>query len=140
MKFFIYRNLNKRGWVWSIKAVDGQYAGLVVGHANGILMADTLFRVSEAGRQRVIKEAKKNVHAGIVGEIIDTCGFSPLKNRSIQFPTSCAMWLAFNPDLVDITYNPYKYATFVQRTTLTPVRTAERVVIWHSNVKALRPH
>jgi len=139
MKFFVYRNLNKRGWVWSIKAVDGPYSGLVVGHAEGILMSDTQFRVSEAGRRRVIRESKKNVHAGVVGEIIDTCGFCSRNGRSTHFSTAGSGWVLSDPDLVDITYNPYKYTSFVQRTTLTPVLTAERVVIWHNNVKALRP-
>jgi hypothetical protein len=36
---------------------------LVVGHALSLRLNNVLFQVNEAGRQRVIKEKKKNVHA-----------------------------------------------------------------------------
>jgi hypothetical protein len=61
-KVFVYRNLHKKQW--SIKQF-----GLVVGHAEVLLIRDAEFKVGEAGRQRVLQEKKKNVHAGIFGYV-----------------------------------------------------------------------
>ncbi len=53
------------------------------------------FKVSQAGRHRVLRDKCKNVHAGIVGVVRDAA------------PDAA-------PDLVGITYNPYIYDSFVQ--------------------------
>lgn len=67
MRVFVYYNFH-RG-CWSVKALDGTARGRVVAHADKVTVRDAEFRVSEAGRQRVIREKKKNVHAGIVGTL-----------------------------------------------------------------------
>ena len=72
---FVYFNLPKR--VWSLKAKrtniipseHGTREGRVTGHADTVILFDTTTKVSEAGRQRVIREQRKNVHAGIVGRL-----------------------------------------------------------------------
>jgi hypothetical protein len=54
-------------------------------------------KVSQAGRKRVLQEQRKNVHAGIVGEWLEQ-----------GTPREWMMW-------DEITYNPYKYETFVYK-------------------------
>lgn len=63
-KVFIYWNLHKN--VWSIKDMKSK---LVIAHAESVLLTDCTFKVSESGRQRVIRERKKNVHAGVLGTL-----------------------------------------------------------------------
>lgn len=101
MKVFVYFNLHKK--CWSIKALSGENKGRVIGHAKRVLLGDCEFRVSEAGRQRVLREKRKNVHAGVVGELM---GFIP---TDMYTPTLESVY--DEGDLV--TYNPYKYSGFV---------------------------
>jgi hypothetical protein len=98
MKVFVYFNLHKK--VWSVKALEGENKGRVVAHADIVQLANARPKVSEAGRQRVLREQRKNVHAGVVGEWLT------------GLPEDA--WLS---DPVFPTYNPYKYSTFVDRET-----------------------
>ena len=68
---------------------------LVVAHVGSFLMRNVTFKVNEKARQRVILEKKKNVHAFITGTLLSV-NESPL----------------FRVDQ-KITYNPYKYDSFV---------------------------
>jgi hypothetical protein len=89
MKVFIYWNLRKK--CWSVKNVK---SGKVVQHAKHLCLCNVAFKVSEAGRQRVLRNKRKNVHAGVVGEIID---FIPVDS------TRCGT----------VSYNPYKGPNFI---------------------------
>lgn len=96
MKVFVYWNLH-RG-MWSVKALEGPDKGRVIHRLPEVLLYEAEGKVSEAGRQRVLRERKKNVHAGIVGRLRSA-------DRSITFHIE---------DIGDrITYNPYKYDSFV---------------------------
>ena len=64
MKVYVYFNLHKR--CFSVKALEGQAKGLVIAYANDVVLFDPVFKVSKAGRDRVLRERKKNVHAGVV--------------------------------------------------------------------------
>lgn len=55
-KYYIYRNLHTGGF-------SVRYRGRVIAHDDYFIGRNVEFRVSESGRQRVIKEKKKNVHA-----------------------------------------------------------------------------
>jgi hypothetical protein len=94
MKVFVYYNLHKH--LWSIKALEGENKGRVIAHRPTVWLTNAVPKVSEAGRQRVLKEQRKNVHAGIVGHW-----------RDADMP------LVSNDYWVPVTYNPYKYETFV---------------------------
>ena len=83
----VYYNLHKH--CFSVKQ-----GGVVVGHCSEIHLRDVQFKVSEAGRQRVIKEQKKNVHATVNGYI-----------RTIDQTN--------NTKMVNATYNPYRFQQFV---------------------------
>ena len=101
MKVFVYFNLHKR--LFSVKSLEGANKGRVIGHSHSIVLGHTQFKVSEAGRQRVLRERKKNVHAGVAGTLIDVGTIGEM----------------FKGDVV--TYNPYKYNTFVKKFTNNPV-------------------
>lgn len=83
----VYRNLNRKGTWYSIVQ-----HGRVVAHGFGFALRNAKMVVSEAGRQRVIKEKKKNVHAKCVGII-----HQPTLHRTED----------------KLIYNPYKYDSFV---------------------------
>ena len=88
----VYFNLHKR--LFSVTQKNERNNWAVVGHTNYIELKNVKFIVSEAGRQRVLREKRKNVHAFLEG----LC-FNGLAN-------------GFRPRR--ITYNPYKDRTFVQ--------------------------
>lgn len=85
MKVFCYWNLHK--FCWSVKALEGDLKGKVVAHFRELTLKDCQLKVSEAGRQRVLQERKKNVHAGIVG------------NFQFEYvePTDSCVRLRYNP-------------------------------------------
>lgn len=94
----IYKNLHNG--LWSVRQ-----NGLVVAHLESFKLNQVFFRVSEVGRQRVIKEKKKNVHAFI-------CGL--LEESMVNFITPDKE--AFHVELVEATklyYNPYRTERFM---------------------------
>ena len=107
MKVFVYFNL--RTQLWSVKALEGPRKGRVIAHRAIVTLKDCRFRVSEAGRQRVLREQRKNVHAGVEGSWARA-------SRAGQGKRS-------------VTYNPYQAPTFVERSTRAPVFTAPSAVL-----------
>jgi hypothetical protein len=84
----VYFNLHKK--LLSVQAkVNGQWK--VINHVNRIDLCDVRFKVSEAGRQRVLRENRKNVHAFVEGDVIAFCGYA---------------------NATRVAYNPYKYEKF----------------------------
>jgi len=88
VRVFVYRNLHRK--CYSVKSME---TGRVLFHADEITLVNVKFRVGKAGRERVLKTRQKNVHAGVVGYIADV---------SLVGQTS------------RVTYNPYKYDSFVK--------------------------
>jgi hypothetical protein len=104
MKVRVYFNLHKK--LLSIQTkVNGVWK--VISHRQSVSLSDATFKVSERGRQRVIKNKRKNVHAYICGTLSDE-----LVNES-------------GMDL--IIYNPYKFERFFNGERY--VDTAEKVFI-----------
>jgi len=67
-RVYVYRNLRQD--CWSVKALTGTRSGRVIAHMRTFHIYGPLaFRVSEAGRQRVLRTGRKSVHAGIVGHL-----------------------------------------------------------------------
>ena len=60
----VYRNLNRKGVVWSLKDPK---TGLVVDRVTTAYLSNAKMLVSEVGRMRVLKERRKNVHAYVKG-------------------------------------------------------------------------
>ena len=62
-----YRNLHTG--LWSVKQ------GIVRFHTSEIVLTNARFVVNEVGRQRVLREQRKNVHAYVVGYIYPPVSF-----------------------------------------------------------------
>lgn len=114
MRVFVYFNLHKK--LFSVKALEGEFRGRVVAHCDEIYLENATFRVSEAGRQRVLKERRKNVHAGVAGEWVEH-GHTAASGQAV-------------------TYNPYRYTSFVVKATETPVFKAHRVWLKNRTITA----
>jgi hypothetical protein len=108
MRVFVYYNLHRK--CWSVKSLDGPNKGRVVGHVDQCVLQHCTFKVSEAGRQRVLRERRKNVHAGVVGELLAT------DNVSIDLP-------------VRVQYNPYLQESFEYVNTKLPCKSAPQVLL-----------
>lgn len=91
MRVAVYFNLHRR--LFSVKALEGPDKGRVIAHRDFVTLTDVTFRVREGGRQRVIREGRKNVHAFVIG----TLGYSA---EAWQAPAA-------------VRYNPYRSGTFV---------------------------
>lgn len=68
MRFYVYWNIHKG--CWSVKALEGEDKGKVILHAPEVRLDNARFHVQEGGRNRVLKEGQKNVHAGVVGDLV----------------------------------------------------------------------
>lgn len=123
-RVYVYWNLHKK--VWSIKQ-----SGIVVDHAQFVHLKDCRFLVEKAGRQKVLREKKKNVHAGISGYLMENADYVLHKIYNREYN-----------ELEHITYNPYQYNTFVTCRTHTPTYSADYVemgINTKSYVRAINP-
>jgi hypothetical protein len=111
-KVKVYRNLNKPEY-YSIQATDGPDKNKVIGYAKSILLSNVTFKVSEASRQRVIKQGRKNVHAVCIGTLTDA------SNNILMTPPG-----------ITATYNPYAFSYFFVRDTHQPVADSYQNVIF----------
>ena len=84
------------------------HKGLLMLKADYLKLNDVEFRVRQGGKQKVRDEKRKNVHAFVIGNLDDYCEF-PCGN--IPVPESNDV----------VTYNPYKYDSFVIKTTKEPI-------------------
>ena len=110
LRVFVYFNLHKK--LFSIKSLEGIHKGKVIGHTSDLVLKDCEFKVSEAGRQRVLKEKRKNVHAGVVGFITTVDLMLLTGDREL---------------LIRVTYNPYKLPYFHYKDSNEKVLTSEVV-------------
>ena len=115
MRVFVYFNLHKR--CFSVKALEGSRKGRVIAHKDSLALYGATFKVSQAGRERVLRERKKNVHAGVVGiwserkmVVDDLVVYEGIANGR------------------QITYNPYKYDSFVFKDTEAAVTEKQHAV------------
>jgi len=112
-KVRVYFNLHKK--LLSVQTkVNGRWK--VIKHTDSISLADVKFKVSEAGRQRVLREKRKNVHAFIEGMEI-----AELTEQIAQ----------------KVTYNPYKYEKFTNGEKY--IDKAEYAVIIGRTILAINP-
>ena len=113
MRVFVYFNLHKK--MWSVKALEGPQKGRVIARTFYVPLRDVRPRVSQKGRERVLKEKVKNVHAGIVGQWY---------KDSVFELTKC----------VEVTYNPYKYSSFVTKINKYPIKSANIAMLSNGRV------
>jgi len=117
MRVQVYRNLNN-----GLISIQDLSTGLVLGHASAVDLQEASFIVREAGRQQVIKEKRKNVHAFVRGKVIDVRNFKPFKGRGegIEDDSPYA-WMnstklqrgSMMVTTTRVSYNPYKAPHFV---------------------------
>ena len=88
MQVRVYRNLTKR--CWSIQHKVPGKGWRLLKHANLVSLDNAFPLIQEAGRQRVIKEGKKYVHAFICGELSETH-----LNRGFQLRYNPKAWPGF---------------------------------------------
>ena len=105
---FIHRNLNRPPY-YSIKA--GKSGGPVIGYDTSIYLEDVTFKVQKGGQDRVRKEMRKNVHAGVVGKIVDSGSNYNTEGWTL------------------VTYNPYQHDSFVEYETGRPIYNAKEVIL-----------
>lgn len=127
MLCFAYFNLHRKRW--SLRATSGSERGRVVAHADTVQLSGCEFQVSEAGRQRVIQEGRKNVHAGCVGNLDGFLG-TPT-DAGIRAGLSGSHGAGHDDlrGLEGVTYNPFRAGSFLIRSTGEQIRHAERVVL-----------
>jgi hypothetical protein len=107
-KVRVYFNLHRKQLSVQSKTDKGWRVWL---HADKITLEDVEFKVSEAGRQRVLREKKKNVHAFIEGNLV-LDGIKKIEPRTL------------------VSYNPYlPIGKFYERKTNKVINRAEFVVI-----------
>ena len=123
-KIEVYRNLHKD--CWSVRQ-----GGLVKFHCHEVNMRDCDFIVQQAGHARVISEKRKNVHAFVRGNLVNSESKRigkcfALNNSEIE----SLRWLyTWNPHWERVTYNPYKYETFVYSESKEPIYNSDRVIV-----------
>ena len=122
MRVQVYWNFTRK--LWSIRDKTSRR---VIQRAPGLLLTDATYHVSEAGRQRVLRDQKKNVHAYIEGELdyvqtyvsdYDTaiCGvrwkmglyvrvkYNPYRDKFFNLQT----WEGLREDVVPVCHPGYK--------------------------------
>lgn len=104
-KFSVYWNIRKN--IFSVRGQDG----IVKRYEEHIRMKDVEFRVSDSGRRRVLKTGQKNVHAVVKGEILKG-----------GIGASMRGWKR-------VTYNPFKYESFVTSSDGMPIYGAQDVMM-----------
>ncbi len=114
-KVMVYYNLNKH--TFSVT-----YKNILITHADYIKLKDVEFRVRPGGRERVLKEKRKNVHAFVIGTLKEYC-----KYPCESLPND------INDDIV--TYDPYKYNSYVMKDTKEPIYNSGEVEMINSRNK-----
>lgn len=113
MRVRIYYNLKKA--VWSVLAMEGPLKGRVVAHAKGVCLTEARTIVSKAGRERVLREKQKNVHAYIEGELqaIQSPHMRYYEARIAEYvPVVSDVEQMVPGHYGELRYNPYKAAHF----------------------------
>ena len=99
----VYRNLNFG--CFSVRALGGKHKGLVIDHVIQITLQNASFVVQPAGNRRVKAEKRKNVHAFVCGQLVETYGSTIPWHGGKKI---------FSNDF-QVVYNPYKYKTFIKK-------------------------
>jgi len=129
MKIDAYVNLHKtraaKHLVYSIR-----HRGRVIGHTSQLAIKGPTFVVGKAGRERVRRERKKNVHAFVRGEIDEVSFYMNQALGKEQVIVVTPLTPVF------VSYNPYKNETFVRRDTGEPITSAKHAVLAGSGLIA----
>jgi len=114
-RVMVYYNLHKHTFSVSHK-------NKVILHADFVKLKNVEFRVRQGGMEKVRQEKSKNVHAFVIGDLADYCIY-PCDN------------IPSEPVGTIVTYDPYKYNSFVNKETKKPVYDAKEVDMINSRNK-----
>jgi hypothetical protein len=106
-KVMVYYNLHKH--TFSVT-----YDNKVIIHADYVKLGNVEFRVRQGGKERVRQDKSKNVHAFVIGTLLDYC----------EYPCDD---IPLSPSGKIVTYNPYKHNSFVYKGSEEPVYNAKEV-------------
>jgi hypothetical protein len=115
-KIEVYRNLHKN--CFSVR-----HKGKVVGYLydnEQLALTNVKFVVQPAGRAKVLRENKKNVHAFVRGEYV---GFENNLTNNLYFGKFEDL------DFYAVSYNPYKSDKFVVKETGKPIESNSEALI-----------
>ena len=114
-KVMVYYNLHKH--TFSVT-----YDGKVIMYADYVKLGDVEFRVRKGGKEKVRSEKSKNVHAFVIGKLLDYC----------EYP--CDELPVTDSNRI-VTYNPYKHDSFVYKQSEEPIYEAKEVDMINSQNK-----
>ena len=103
----VYRNLTKK----TISIQDAK-TNLVIMYSDAVSLSNCKFVVREGGREKVLREKRKSVHAFVVGELDDVYKSPEGEDRR---------------GIRQASYNPYKFGYFYDVLTQEPIEQASRV-------------
>jgi len=116
IKFRIYRNLHKGNF--SIQSYIQEKSGYrVTDRVTSAIIEDCSFRVYESGRQKVLRERKKNVHAYVESK----------SYRHIQGEVDVT-------NLREIYYNPYNHEYFIYKDTGEEVKEVRKILTYKNKL------
>jgi len=104
MKVEVYYNFHRD--LFSVR-----HKGKVIRHAKYVCLSRVTFAVQPAGRKKVLEKKQKNVHAFVRGTMIT---YSDVSMRRMDA----------------VSYNPYKYSSFVKTEDKTPVYKANSAYLY----------
>jgi hypothetical protein len=108
-------HLNKHTDSWSVKCAK---TSKLLAHVDHAVLVDCQFHVG-AGRAKVLESKRKGVHAWVRGTLL-----------SYNKPARVA---------VPVTYNPYRYESFVDRETESPVWASRKACFHYRHMSAIDP-
>lgn len=109
-KHYLYRNLHS-------DTFSLLYKGIVVSRPVYVELRGVELKVSEPGRQRVIKEKRKNVHAKCGADIAIVCTGTPNLNG-----------------FTEVYYDPYTTSNFVIKSTGKPLFHADLIIGFENKI------
>lgn len=118
---FIYWNSRKK--TFSVRAEEGIHKGKVITHLDYVALSWPVAKVSVAGRERVRREKRKTVHAGILG-ILTAGKKEGITPGALQKLDSCRI----------VSYNPYINDTFVFEDTGEPYKNSDGAYLYGGKI------
>lgn len=94
MRVEVYWNFHRK--CYSVRALEGPEKGRVVDHLQQLVVKDAKLVVRQAGRAKVLREKRKNVHAFVRGTWVARSEWHPVGAQP-----------------VGLAYNPYVYESFM---------------------------
>lgn len=125
----IYFNLHKK--CYSVQAWDTDKKGWrLYKHSNALHVKDVSMQVNEKGRQRVIKEKRKNVHAFLNVHTADCIGSGRGKETKGDIANYLLKVSQPSRKFRGVCkYNPYEHDSFVDHETKAPIHELDEAVL-----------